>query len=269
MFAEDREPGPLNFYGELAALNEQLAANGDGRAVCHACTDGCITPCVAYFQDMPGVVQDRTWSGDWVCVGRTFLGPGEETPQPKRSIFDWYLPGRAAFQLNALSNRYGLNLFDLLSGMVPWLSACQKAGLISELNGWAMDWQSPTFRAEFLHAIAYREGMGDALAEGGWAAACILGLGEDLARQRYPAWGRSAHCDAFGWGEVTFPCWLVSALQWLSDTRDPLNSGNGYLWAAGAAERAAELGGDVERQAALDRIRAIGERVYRSPKQGG
>ena len=66
-------------------------------------------------------------------------------------------------------------------------------------------------------------------------------------------------------GEVTFPYWLVSALQWLSDTRDPFNSGHGYLWAASAAERAARLENDTERAAALDRIRSVGQRVYTSP----
>jgi aldehyde:ferredoxin oxidoreductase len=265
MFAEDGQSGPLNFYGDIKRLNQQLAAEGSGRAGCRACTEGCITPCVAHFQDMPGVVHDRQWSGDWVCVARDFLGFAEDDPPQKKAIFDWQLGDRAAFELNVLSNRYGLNQSDIIMGMVPWLIACQKAGLISEINGRVMDWRSPAFWTEFLRIIAYREGLGDALAEGGWAAARTLHLGEDLARQRYPGWGHNAHCDPFGWGEVTFPYWLVSALQWLSDTRDPFNSGHGYLWAASAAECAARLESDTEQQAALDRIRALGQRVYSSP----
>jgi aldehyde:ferredoxin oxidoreductase len=262
--AEDRKTGPLNFYGDIKTLNRELAAEGHGRATCHACTDGCITPCVAYFQDVPGVVYNRKWSGDWVCVGRDFLGFDEGDPPHKKAVYDWQLGRRAAFELNVLSNRYGLNQFDIVGGMVPWLIACQKAGLISEINGQAIDWRSPDFWAEFLRSTAYRQGMGDILAEGGWAAANRLDLGIDLARQRYPGWGYTAHCDPFGWGEVTFPYWLVSALQWLSDTRDPFNSGHGYLWAASAAERAAQMESDAQREAALDRLRALGQRVYRS-----
>src|SRR5690606_24777530 len=79
-----------------------------------------------------------------------------------------------------------------------------------------------------------------------------------------PGWGYSAHCDPFGWGEVTFPYWLVSALQWLSDTRDPFNSGHGYLWAESVAQAAARLGRRAEQEAALDRLRALGQRVYGS-----
>lgn len=263
-FARAGENGPLNFYGDIKRLNHSLTAKEDGRVVRRACTESCITPCVAHFQDVSGVVYDHKWGGDWVCVGRDFLGHEDDDPPPKKAIYDWQLEHRAAFELNVLSNRYGLNQTDIIGGMVPWLIACQKAGLVSEVNGLKIDWRSAAFWAEFLHAIAYREGMGDALAEGGWAAARALGLGEDLARRRYPGWGCAAHCDPFGWGKVIFPYWLVSVLQWLADTRDPFNSGHGYLWAASAAEHAAEMENDAERAAELDRIRAIGERVYRS-----
>jgi aldehyde:ferredoxin oxidoreductase len=263
-FAEDGQGGPLNFYGDIKRFNQQLAADGDGRAVSHACTEGCITPCAAYIQDMPGVVHERTWSGDWVCVGRDFLGYEEDEPPHKKSIYDWQLGRRAAFELNVLSNRYGLNQADIVGGLVPWLIACQKAGLISEIDGRAIDWRSPVFWTEFLRLIAYRQGLGDALAEGGWAAARILHLGEDLVRQRYPGWGYASHCDPFGWGGVTFPYWLVSVLQWLCDTRDPFNSGHGYLWAESATTRAARLESGAQREAALDKIRALGQRVYGS-----
>jgi hypothetical protein len=73
-------------------------------------------------------VHGRKWSGDWVCVGRDFLGSEANDPPPKKSIYDWQLGHRAAFELNTLSNRYGLNQFDILGGMVPWLIACQKEG---------------------------------------------------------------------------------------------------------------------------------------------
>jgi aldehyde:ferredoxin oxidoreductase len=263
-FAEDGSSGPLNFYGDIDELNRRLAADGDGSAIRHACTDGCITPCVAYLRDVPGAAHERTYSGDWVCAGRVFLGPEEDASPSKRATYDWQLGRRAGFELNVLSNAYGLNHFDLLLGMVPWLIACQKAGLVSEINGRAMDWQSPAFWAGFLRDIAYRQGVGDALAEGGWAASRLLGLGEDLARDFYPGWGCASHCVSFSWGEVTFPYWLVCALQWLADTRDPFSSGHGYLWAESVAVRAAGLESEAERAAALERLRALGQRVYGS-----
>jgi aldehyde:ferredoxin oxidoreductase len=264
MYAEDGLSGPLNFYGDIEEYNRELAGAGDGSARCRACTEGCITPCAAYMQDVPGAVHDRTWSGDWVCVGTRFEGFPAEDPSPLRAIYDWQLPRRAAFEMSVLSNRYGLNQADLIKGMVPWLIACQKAGLISQLNGRPMEWSSPAFWDHFLQAIAYREGMGDILAEGGWASARQLHLGEELVRQRYPGWGHEAHCDGREGGRLVYPYWIVSALQWLADTRDPFGSGHGYLWAAGAADRAVGLEDASARARLLDQVRAIGERVYRS-----
>jgi aldehyde:ferredoxin oxidoreductase len=264
IYAEDGLSGPLNFYGDIAQYNGELAAAGDGSARCYACTEGCITPCAAYMQDVPGAVHDRAWSGGWVCVGTRFEGFPADDSTPLRTVYDWQLSRRAAFEMSVLSNRYGLNQADLIGGMVPWLIACQKAGAISELNGQLMDWSSPTFWDRFLHAIAYREGIGDVLAEGGWAAARKLHLGEDLAWRRYPGWGYGAHCDGREGGRLVYPYWIVSALQWLADTRDPFGSGHGYLWAAGAADHAASLEDTSARTKLLDQVRAIGERVYGS-----
>jgi aldehyde:ferredoxin oxidoreductase len=115
-----------------------------------------------------------------------------------------------------------------------------------------------------LHDVAYREGTGDVLAEGGWAASRALHLGEDLARDRYPGWGYTCHCDSREGARIVFPYWLVPALQWLCDTRDPFGSGFGYLWSHFAADRAAGWTSARERDALLDRIRAIGARVYGS-----
>jgi aldehyde:ferredoxin oxidoreductase len=263
-FEQDGVTGPLNFYGDIREFDRNLVAEGNGRASCRACTHACITPCAAYLSDVPGYVHDRKWSGSWVCVGTLFRGFDPDDTSTLRSIYAWQLARRAAFELNVLSNRYGLNQFDIIVGMVPWLMASQKAGLISDINGYPMDWQSPRFWAHLLKAIAYRIGIGDCLAEGGWAAAQQLGMGLDLVRQRYPGWGYTSHCDGREGSRVTFPFWLVSALQWMSDTRDPFNSGHGYLWTQGANERAAALADPSERAAALTRIRVIGERVYGS-----
>jgi aldehyde:ferredoxin oxidoreductase len=248
----------------LEVLGQQLATEGHGSARCEICTEACLTPCQPYLQAVPGVVHGRRWSGAWVCAAWVaFPGFGKGAPAPIRAIYDWHLERRAAFEMNVLSNRYGLNQIDLLVGMVPWLIACQKAGLISEMNGRAMDWWSPHFWDEFLRATAYREGMGDVLAEGGWAAAKALQLGEELARLRYPGWGHAAHWDGHDLGYVPFPFWLVSALQWLSDTRDPFNSGHGYVrWPADVVAAVSSAETDADRAAVLQRARAVAETVY-------
>jgi aldehyde:ferredoxin oxidoreductase len=265
MLREAGKDKPFGFGNNLEVLNQELAAAGDGRARCEPCTEGCLTPCAVYFQGMPGAVHSRKWSGSWFCVAAVAqAGPPDWFPSKIQAMCDWRLDRRAAFEMNVLTNRYGLNQFDLLVGIVPWLIACNKDGALLELNGQPMDWHSPAFWAEFLHATAYREGLGDVLAEGGWAAARALHASEDVARRQYAGWGHTGHWDGHTGIGPPFPYWLVSALQWMSDTRDPFDSGHGSLWTNGANQGAKGLDTDKEREAALNKIRAIGQRLYGS-----
>jgi len=201
----------------LERINQMLATEGGGSVRAYACAESCVSPCNLYYQDVPGRAHDRTWSGHWTCVGSLFHGiRDEETPISRGGVFDWRLGMRGGLEMNMLTNRYGLNQWEIIIGMVPWLEACQEAGLISEMNGKSMDWRSCDFWAEFLHAMAYR--------------AKTLGLGEDLMRRYYTGWGYAGHWDGHAdmANYIVFPFWLVPALQWLTDTRDPIPSGHGY-----------------------------------------
>jgi aldehyde:ferredoxin oxidoreductase len=249
---------------DMGELNRQLAAQGSGRVRLTACTEGCVTPCQAHYEDVPGVVTDRKWGGDWVCVGGFFRGAAEDGLEPMRSAYDWQLGTRAAFEMNVLTNRYGLNQFDIVTGMVPWLIQCQKAGLISDMNGDAMDWRSAEFWAMFLRSIAYREGLGDALAEGGWAASRALHIGEGLAASVYPGWGHPTHWDGRNGWDLPFPDWVAPVLLWMSDTRDPFATCHGALRAMRAVRPAWETDKPQDADALVAAVRAMGERVYGS-----
>jgi aldehyde:ferredoxin oxidoreductase len=249
---------------DVSEINRQLAAEGNGNVRLTACTEGCVTPCQVTFRDVPGAVHDRKWGGDWVCIGGFFRGSAEDGPEPMRSAYDWHLGTRAAFEMNVLTNRYGLNQFDIVTGMVPWLIQCQKASLISRMNGLIMDWRSPEFWAAFLRAIAYLEGLGDVLAEGGWAAARALHMGEDLAAHLYPAWGHPTHWDGRNGWDLPFPYWLAPVLQWMSDTRDPFSTGHGALRAMRAVRAAWETDNPEKAKARVAAVRNLGERTYGS-----
>jgi len=257
---------PAWFGRDMQAFNKELAAAGDGWARLRPCSEGCVTPCTVEFRDVPGVAHARAWSGDWVCIACRFAGTAPDAPPHAREAAPWYLGRRAGFEMNVLSNRYGLNQFDVLTGMVPWLVACQEAGLIGEVNGQAMDWDSAQFWASFLRAVAYREGMGDVLAEGGWAAAQALDLGAGLAARYYPGWGHPSHWDGRnGWGQP-FPYWLSAVLQWMSDTRDPFSTGHGSLHVLRAVRPLFEMDDRAQWQARLEAVRAFGRRVYGSAR---
>ena len=248
---------------DCGALNAKLQADKGGNARPYACTASCPTPCNLYLRDMPGVAHpDRLWEGNLTCVGSSFKGLGEGGSVSRGGLFDWKLGLYAGFEMNVLSNRYGLNQWDIIMSMVPWLERCQWDGLLSEMNGVALDWQSPQFWDMFLHALAYREGMGDALAEGGRRAARLLDLGEGFARRYYTAWGFGGHWDGHSGcqNHLVFPYWIVSALQWATDTRDPYSSSHGYVQ---NVMRHAPFGSSPS-ALTWDQLRTIGERVYGS-----
>lgn len=191
-----------------------------------ACTQGCSQRCSSrYYRRVPGVVYGGVNKGQIHCVANIFRGLGKD------SIMDyhWSIGFEAGFEIAKLTNDYGLNHWDLIVGLIPWLRDCQQAGLITKLDELEIDLDSPQFWAALMKKIAFREGdWGEVLAEGGWRAAQLTGVGKELAHRYYPAWGYSGHWDGRTCNPTVYPYWLVSALQWAVDTRDPLSSGHGY-----------------------------------------
>jgi aldehyde:ferredoxin oxidoreductase len=248
----------------LDSINERLRQGGGGKARRFACTEYCPSPCHIMFSDVPGCHFDRKWTGAMTCVSGTF--PGGR----RRVVYDWDIGLRAGFEMNMYANRLGLNHWDLLVGMIPWLRMSNLSGLLTEVNGQSFDLDSVEFWAHLLRTMAYREGVGDALAEGGWRAAHVLDLGVELMRRYYTGWGYSGHWDGHAAlvNPIVFPFWIVGALHWAMDTRDPASSTHGYVQGVmywGPLSR----GRLYSRRSAAgpapitwDHMRAIGERVY-------
>ena len=88
----------------------------------------------------------------------------------------------------------------------------------------------------------------------------LLDLGEGFARRYYAAWGFGGHWDGHAGcqNHLVFPYWIVSALQWATDTRDPYSSSHGYVQ---NVMRHAPFGSSPS-ALTWDQLRAIGERVY-------
>jgi aldehyde:ferredoxin oxidoreductase len=191
------------------------------------CTQQCSsTGCrlSRYYAKVPGVVYpDQEYSGTIVCESALFGGVPD-------TFYDWQVGFEAGFELAQRSQDLGINHWELGLGIAPWLRKCHEEGLFPDLDGVPFDLDSPYFWDALFTKIAYREGSGDALAEGGLRAAEILGLGQELISEYYTAWGFAGHWDAHGdkINVVIYPYWLVTALQWAMSTRDPLSSGHGY-----------------------------------------
>ena len=225
------------------------------KAKFQACTQQCSAKCAVYFRDVPGVVcKGARHAGQLHCVAGLFPGQG------KRGFYDWDLGFEAGFEAAKLSNDYGLNQWDLIFGIFPWLRDCKAAGLMDKVDELEINLDDPYFWAGVMRKIALGEGMGKVLGQGGWRAAIELGIGQDLIKPHYTAWGYAGHWDGHAnrANRLVYPFWIVPALQWAVDTRDPMSSGHGYAqnvmgWSPF---------GRAENGLTWEQMIAIGERLY-------
>lgn len=224
-----------------------------------ACTQQCAMKCGGgcRFYEMNGPVTGEKIAGQFHCVSNFFPGIAN-------SFYDWKMEFDGAFETRHHSDNYGINQWDLLLGIVPWLKLCQLAGYINTYNGRKMDFNDPVFWEYVMRSIAYREGLGDALAEGGRRAPEIVGFGKELADELYAAWGSAGHWDGHGdrGNLIVYPFWITQALQWAVDVRDPFSSAHGY--SSMTMHWSPLL--DKERGLSWDIIKSVGKHIYGTEK---
>ncbi len=192
-----------------------------------ACTQGCAVRCydARFYTSVPAVLSPgRTLSGQMDCVAGLF-------PGISNSFYDWKIGFEAGFEIGQIANDEGLNHWEILIGMMPWLRSLARDGTLDEVDGVRIDPDDPHFWSHLLMGISRRQGrVRSALAEGTVRASRELGIGNERLGQLFPAWGYAGHWDGHGdhINYVFFPYWVVSALQWAIDTRDPISSAHGY-----------------------------------------
>ena len=187
-----------------------------------ACSQSCPWRCGWMWRNVPGAAYPGINTTFMMCVAGLFRG--------SHQFYNWNVGEEAAVELSEVSNKLGLNHWSLLLGIIPWLRECRAEKLITEVDGQPMDFSSPRFWVELMRKISYREGFGNVLADDVPRAVDRLGKGREVAERLYPAYGFPGHWDGHGdkANPVFYPLWLVSALQWMCDTRDPFSSGHGY-----------------------------------------
>ncbi|MHB9034122.1 MAG: aldehyde ferredoxin oxidoreductase N-terminal domain-containing protein [Anaerolineae bacterium] len=254
---EMRTPNGADTY--IESLNTRLQQEGGGKARRWACTKNCPSPCGLYLQDVPGRGMKRNWSGAIFCVGNTFKGNKDIS-----WLYNWDLGVAGGFEVASYANHLGLNHWDLLVAIIPWLRMCEQEGLVSQFNGRPLAWNSSEFWVNFLHDIAYGIGEGQALAQGGWRAARELHLGEEIIRRCYSGWGYSGHWDGHAAfvNYIVYPFWITSALHWAMDTRDPASSTHDYIQNVMFKGPFAGKTDNPNAHITWDHMMAIGQRLY-------
>jgi aldehyde:ferredoxin oxidoreductase len=191
--------------------------------------DGCFACPVACRSHVKG--PDIT-SGVAFCA-QSYMYLESMIHQPEKGY------SKITWQAAKLADLLGINAYELME-IIPWLSDCYRAKLITEeetglplkeIGSWR-------FISTLLHKIANREGFGDLLAEGGQRAAAKLGgKAEKLSFIYYPRAGRFGgyreHWIYLG-GFPTGYAVPALALMWVLDNRDAMVSHSyiSMLWGA-------------------------------------
>jgi len=193
-----------------------------------ACTQGCAVRCfdARYYTKVPSYFcKGKRLAGQVDCVAQLFYGaPG--------TFYDWTTGFEAGFELTRLANDEGLNHWELVIGLFPWLRYLAQDGEARAIDGREIDLNDPHFWAHVMTGMSRRQGQWrSALAEGTVRGANYLGLGGERLAELFPAWGYAGHWDGHGdrINQIFFPFWVVAFLQWAVDTRDPISSGHGYV----------------------------------------
>ena len=158
-----------------------------GKGGCYQCGMECIRGFYRYGQKLEGYRR---------CQAMEYYLPWKYNREDE--------PVETLFDVPTLANDYSICTFELQS-IIDWLYACHQAGAITEAETGLPLSKIGTreFLETLLHAIAYREGFGDILAEGLMRAkdrvtATARKLFGDAHRPYRPArpGATKSHCDA-------------------------------------------------------------------------
>jgi len=204
----------------------------------------CGTAGLKIFKKVKGKFHEKLYTGALHCCSHIYLR---------------FKPWETGFEAAQLANMYGVNHWEIVLGFTgtgQWLNKCVENGIITEKDlGMPIELESGVFWSKILEKIAYKEGIGKVFAEGVPRTIDILGKGKEFSP--HVAHGYETHWDGhlFESGP-NYPYWLVAALQWAMDSRDPLV----HCYAQEITNWTVRPGAPVS----IEQLKAIGKRLYGS-----
>lgn len=191
------------------------------RPICsQACTFHCGVSSYALAPDgrrIPGqCLGSAVWADDGDMPLTRYEGGGVRVPPAPNFAGE----GGLRESCNAL----GLDLWFRLVWH-PWLVRARELG-IDAIRGYPIAPHDGSWFAAFMHDLAQRRGLGEVFADGlrramdtleGELPAELIALGRELEF----AFGFPAHREGRFWDEEPLPFWVISAMMYASDTRDP------------------------------------------------
>lgn len=183
------------------------------KQICYSCPSGCIRS----LFELQGKKKKH------MCVSiMTYQEPAAKYYKDQKSeltgVSYFGVPHtKAAFVANELCDEYGLDTV-VVYPLVMWIEKCKEAGILTDANtGMPLSkFGSLEFIEVMLRKIAFRDGFGDALAQGIYAAADIVGSGAKELITDYV-------CDKAGrWNQYDGRLYITTGLFSAMEPRQPI-----------------------------------------------
>jgi aldehyde:ferredoxin oxidoreductase len=196
--------------------------NRPKRPVCsQACPFNCVVSAYGRRGDgrlVPGLCIAGVWRSDSYMTETRYMSEQIYVPG------GYNFPMTTEVELHELCNSLGMDVWFRLV-MQPWLIRCTELG-ISEIRGFPIAPKDAAWFEGFMRQLAHREGLGAILADDLTRAMDELEgeLPEELirlGRELEFGFGFPAHREGRFWDEEPLPFWVISAMMYASESRDP------------------------------------------------
>ncbi|RPJ50299.1 MAG: hypothetical protein EHM21_05285, partial [Chloroflexi bacterium] len=261
---------PKRLWDEVRALGTYVTSPNIGALRNHKekprpiCSQGCTFNC--YVSSYGTTVDGRTVPGQ--CIGGLAWMSNNVMELTYYYSSSMQVPAAKNFgfceevTLHERCNSLGLDQWFRLV-IQPWLVACEQQG-IHELRGYPIRPMDVFWFAGFMEDLAYRRGLGELFAEDlrramdelqGELPANLIALGHELEF----GFGFPAHREGRFWDEEPLPFWVIAAMMYASETRDPtIGTHNSSLLMADYLIE--------NREVALRQFRRLSEQVWGDPQ---
>lgn len=204
-----------------------------------SCSHACPVQCCSMMRkNDPAAMEVGSGTRNMMkhCVDPMYSWGWERTEYPTKYIKDNYQgeiftrPTKGfgedfGSELQALGEGLGISGWNYVNNYC-WVSACVDNG-ITEIDGYKLEPDNPQFWHDLIHKIAYREGIGDYLADDLIRACEKLNMPDKIKKHalwQEPMWGMGSHRLGRAAESQPSPIWIYTMCQWITATRDPLQS---------------------------------------------
>jgi len=230
------------------------------RPICsQACNFNCMVSRFAETVDgrqIPGQCIAGVWnSGGNMMKHTRYHGGGVEVPEG----VNYGLCEEVT--MHEECNDLGLDLWFRLV-MQPWFIRCEQLG-IHDIRGFPIKPNDVIWFENFMHQLAHRQGLGEIFAEDLCRAMDVLEaeLPQELiklGRTLEFGFGFPSHREGRLWDEEPLPFWVISAMMYISESRDP---------AIGSHQSSLSYGEFMiaDKEMALQKFRPLSQKVWGNP----